>query len=449
MEQLNLTTSSGIRDAVWNLTEIDQHAISNFLGWKRDLAHRDRSEAPNRPEMCENQFPFGHLKNGDVLTVDMSNPDPAQQPVRHFSHELEIIHGLALAPDFFSFVTVFSRLGCAGTEWASWMGFGEGVKSDTFTLSTETEGAKSWLAWLKKDTATPEADDPPVAIIEKTSSDRALLDAARANSIAGVTAALASGAKIDCVPNDKWVQDTGAWTREFSTAVTYATLHDNIPLLEQLVKRGAVLNTRRLPLGDAVEKSSLATVQWLIAHGARPNGWKHQRFWPLHLLVTRRGRSSGERAAQIKAMTDLGLSKADAEKAVPGAITADGYRAMLEALLKAGAAPDAPWDNGITMLMEGGIETARLLLKYGASIDARDVHGRNAMHGAQSVEKVKTARGAWRRCQRAYGAAGRGHGFHFQDAAALQAHARSPRQSRSGPRPARSRRRSEAPGWFW
>ena len=62
---------------------------------------------------------------------------------------------------------------------------------------------------------------------------------------------------------------------------------------------------------------------------------------------------------------------------------------MLEALLKAGAAPDAPWDNGITMLMEGGVETARLLLKYGASVDARDVHGRNAMHWAQSVEKIK------------------------------------------------------------
>lgn len=399
LEREDMPYGSGIRDAIWDLAVIDEHAIPNFLGWKRDLAQRDRSEAPNRPEMWENQFPFGHLPNGDILTIDTSKPEPTRQPVRYFSHDLEMIHGLALAPDFYSFVTVYAKLGCAGSEWASWMRFGKGInddRDDTFYLSTETNGAKAWLAWLAKDSKVAEPDEPPVTIVEKSPADRALLEAARANSLAAVTAALAGGANIDCVPNDEWVQDTGAWPQEFSTALTYATLHDNIPLLDHLVKRGAIVNTRRLPLGDAVEKSSLATVQWLIANGAQPNGWKHQRFWPLHLLVTRRGKPPGERAAQIKAMTDLGISRADAEKTVPGAITVDDYRVMLEALLTAGADPDAPWDNGITMLMEGGIETAQLLLKYGARIDARDVHGRNAMHWAQSVEKIKllAARGA-------------------------------------------------------
>ena len=265
LEREDMPYGSGIRNAVWDLAVIDQHAIPNFLGWKAGLAKRDRSEAPNTPEMWEKQFPFGHLPNGDILTIDMSKPEPARQPVRYFSHDLEMIHGLALAPDFYSFVSVYAKLGCAGSEWASWMRFGTGIKDDTFTLSAETDGAKAWLAWLSKDHVKTEPDDPPVALVEKTAADRALLDAARANSLNGVTAALARGAQIDCVPGSEWVQETGAWPQEFSTAVTYATLHDNIPLLEQLIKHGATLNTRRLPLGDAVEKSSLATVQWLIA----------------------------------------------------------------------------------------------------------------------------------------------------------------------------------------
>ena len=388
LEREDMPYGSGIRNAVWDLAVIDQHAIPNFLGWKRDLAERDRSEAPNTPQMWENQFPFGHLPNGDILTIDMSKPDPKQQPVRYFSHDLEMIHGLALAPDFYSFVSVYAKLGCAGSEWASWMRFGTGVKDDTFFLSSDTVGAKAWHAWLQKDPTATEPDEPPVALVEQSAADRALLDAARANSLNGVTAALARGAQIDCVPGSEWVQETGEWPQEFSTAVTYATLHDNIPLLELLVKRGATLNTRRLPLGDAVEKSSLATVQWLIAHGARPNGWKHQRFWPLHLLVTRRGRSAGERTAQIKAMTDLGISRADAEKAVPGAITTDDYRAMLEALLKAGAAPDAPWDNGITMLMFGDVVTGKALLAHGANVHARDANGWTVLHWARTSEKV-------------------------------------------------------------
>lgn len=390
LERENMPFSGGIRDAIWNLSHIDTYAIDNFLGWKRNLAHRDRSEAPNSPELWENQFPFAVLPNGDMLTIDMSNKEPSRQPVRYFSHDLEMIHGLALAPNFYSFVSVYAKLGCAGAEWFNWLSFGiVNEAAGEFHLSTETDGAKAWLAWLDKTPSGSEVDEPPLTIVETTSADRALLDAARANSLEGVTTALATGAKIDCVPSGDWVQDKGEWLQEFSTAITYATLRDNIPVLEQLVKRGATINTRRLPLGDAVEKSTLATVEWLIAHGARPNGWKHQRFWPLHLLVTRRGIVPGDRDAQIKSMTELGISKADAEKVVPGAISPEDYRAMLDVLLKAGADPDAAWDNGITMLMYGGIDTARLLLKYGARVDARDVHGRSPLHWAQSVEKIK------------------------------------------------------------
>ncbi|MFV0475605.1 MAG: hypothetical protein ACK5MQ_15570, partial [Pikeienuella sp.] len=104
MERLYFPTSSANRSAIWDLAHIEHDAIPNFLGWKRLLADRDRSEAPNSPEMWENQFPFYALVNGDMLTIDMSAPEGAQ-PVRYFSHELEMLHGQALAPDFFTFIS--------------------------------------------------------------------------------------------------------------------------------------------------------------------------------------------------------------------------------------------------------------------------------------------------------------------------------------------------------
>ena len=51
------------------------------------------------------------------------------------------------------------------------------------------------------------------------------------------------------------------------------------------------------------------------------------------------------------------------------------YLAMLEALLAAGANPNAIWDNGMTMLRWGDPDTARVLLQYGAGVRHRDAHG--------------------------------------------------------------------------
>lgn len=104
---------------VWDLGHIEHHALPGFSGWKDTRAHRDISEVPNSPQMRETQFAFCTLANGDMLTIDMSAPDPACQPVRYISHDLEMLHGRALAPDFLSFVTVITKLGHAGGEWHS------------------------------------------------------------------------------------------------------------------------------------------------------------------------------------------------------------------------------------------------------------------------------------------------------------------------------------------
>ncbi len=139
LERQELPTSSLQHRTLWSIRHITEHAIPNFLGWKAQLADVDLSEAPNRRELWEHQFPLYSLANGDMLTIDMARAEPTEQPVRYFSHELEMLHGMALAPDLLSFITEMSRLGFAGTEWASWMRFGR-ADGDDYHLRADSPG---------------------------------------------------------------------------------------------------------------------------------------------------------------------------------------------------------------------------------------------------------------------------------------------------------------------
>lgn len=391
MERQNLPNMSANRDAVWDLAHIYEHAIPNFFGWKRDLANRDVSEAPNTPEMWEHQFPFYDLVNGDMLTIDTRKPD-GPHPVRYFSHELEMIHGLALAPDVFTFMTEMAKLGCAGTEWASWMRFSEGQKDDTFYLRASSEGGKAWRAWLESDPANPLEDAPPPGIVETTPADRALLVAARGNSRSGVKAALLAAAKPDCIFNQDWQMENMTWDENNCTAVTYAARNDNIAMLEHLLKSGAILNTRRLPLGDAVYLSSPQTIDWLIAHGARVNRWKDDRYAPLQTLIWRRGEIAGlskdEYRAKLK-QDAWPLDEGERERMVSRHLSVPDYLKVAESLLRAGADVDAPGENGSSVLMTGDDDVAPLLLKYGASVHTRDDHGWTPLHWARTPKKAR------------------------------------------------------------
>ncbi len=135
---------------IWDLADIRDQVIASFLSWKEYLAHETDSEEPNTPEMWENQFPLAVLMNGDFLTIDVSNAD-GPQPVRYFSHELEGLHGRALAPDFFTFVTVLSQLGWAGMTHDDWFDLVAPEDGDKAYLSLDAEGSREWLAFLAED----------------------------------------------------------------------------------------------------------------------------------------------------------------------------------------------------------------------------------------------------------------------------------------------------------
>lgn len=381
----------GLRGRVWDLDTIDRYAIPNFVNWRRHMARRDISEAPNRPEMWENQFPIAELLNGDALTIDISQPD-GPHPVRYFSHELEGMHYHTLAPDFFSFITAYSALGCAGGEQNDWFRFVAGEVPSSRFLDVSGEGAETWLAWLAADPNLVGPDEPPPSVVERTPADRALLDAARSNSAPAVTAALARGARPNVIYNVDWHIDKGGWNRQFCTPLNYAARFDDIALMERLVKSGATINTRRSILADAIVFSTRPTIEWLITHGARLNGWKEQREWPLHALINWHG--DPDKIERIRASTqDLfrqnGLHLPDLDLDQPKSIDKMEYLERLELLLRSGANPDARWDNGITMLMWGGVRTAERLLAYGADVNARDHHGQTALHWAQTPEKAR------------------------------------------------------------
>jgi hypothetical protein len=145
-----LPAGSTMQRHIWDLAYIREEVIASFLGWKEYLAHETEAEEPNTPEMWENQFPITILGNGDLLTIDVSNPD-GPQPVRYFSHELEGLHGRALAPDFFTFVTVLSRLGWAGSTHDDWFDFVAPEDGDRTYLSLDAEGSREWLAFLAEE----------------------------------------------------------------------------------------------------------------------------------------------------------------------------------------------------------------------------------------------------------------------------------------------------------
>ena len=172
---------------------------------------------------------------------------------------------------------------------------------------------------------------------------------------------------------------------------------------------GAGLNTRRLAVAEAISNGSLSTLEWLIANGGRVNGWESERYWPLHLLITRRSRFVAASREQLekrlreenKGFWDgegmdseiRAILAEQTEKTIASDLAAyisrEDYLAMLEKLLHAGADPDARWDNGTTMLMWADPDVARILIRHGADPNARTPGGQTPLHYTSSADTAR------------------------------------------------------------
>ena len=402
MERRDFPTGSFNRGFAWDLDQIEEHAIPNFMATKSVLAGVDDASAPNTPEMWERQFPVFWPVNADFLTIDMREPG-GPHPVRYFSHELDMLHGQALAPDFVTFVTEMARLGQAGTEWASFMRFGE-WDGDRYYLRAVSPGGREWREWLETDPMLVERDEPPPVILGETAAERSLLESAIVGDTPAAMAALVAGARPDVVWNPEWPGDGPSSDDEFATAVTFAVRRNDTDLVERLVAQGASLDTRHTAVSEAVLRGSPETLAWLCRKGARVDGWKDERHWPIHLLLTSRERSVAPSPAELEARL---LKEADGlwsgegmdpelvaamresmeepiRKDIDAFLTPRQQAAMLETLLENGAAPDAPWDNGITMLMWGGPTTTPVLLRHGADPNHLSPDGQRPLHFTRS-----------------------------------------------------------------
>lgn len=371
LDGLDLPTSGGLRDALWDLAHIDGRALGAFESLKRELAHETDAEQPNAPEMWDGQFAFASLDNGDLLTIDASRPG-GPQPVRYFSSDLEGLHGRILADDFHGFVTAYVALGCAGTDQDDWFRFVQD-RDGRAVLDPGGPGGRRWRAWLARDPDARGPDEPPPAVKAVSRSDFALLDAAAAGSRWGIEAALASGASPDCVEGDQ-PNHKGTYDITFDTALILSLRRGDLSAVDVLLAAGATLDTRRLSVGEAATSGTVDSLRWLLARGARANGWAGDRLWPLQLLLNRSAAQHPGEHWDVLPMLDALL----AGGADPNIRTADGGTALMRAaegptrvLLEHGADPKLYDDDGDTPLhLAGTAEKVRLLAAHGADVDA-------------------------------------------------------------------------------
>jgi ankyrin repeat protein len=363
LKGMDLPTSGGLgsHHNLWSLAHIDRYAVPSFKRLRDHLANAGDGEEPNAPEMWDNQFPFAAVGEGDALTIDMSQPN-GPQPVRYFSSEREGLHHRVIAPDFFSFITAYARLGCAGRDHDDWFRFVVKDDGDLRYLDPDSQGGRRWLAWLARDAHQREPDEPPEPVPAKTRSDFNLLDAAHDGSGFGIEAALAAGAVPDCVDGDL-PNRHGIYDVTYETALVLAVRRGDLASAERLLNAGASIDTRLLSLSEAIRFGTIEMVQWLLPRGARVNRWNGDRYGPLHvLLVQPPDKRPGGKASIMP---------------------------MLEALLKAGADPNARFDGERTLLMWCGPEAIKVLLEHGADPTLADHSGKTALHVARSVEAIK------------------------------------------------------------
>ncbi|MFP7675513.1 ankyrin repeat domain-containing protein [Marivita sp. S0852] len=389
--------SMGFR-TLWDIDEMAEQAGPGIVALRDWIAEDALADVADGPDSGIGHFGVWSLPNGDLVTLDAAPHEGKRHPVRYMSHEIDMLHGHALAPDLFAFIDEMSKLGHAGTEWANWMAFGDPNEGEyTFTLRADSESGRKWLAWVRSDPDKRRPDTPPQVVVESGEADREMLLAAREGRFDRVLAAIERGASPDATWSSEGLRELAIWSEEFWTPLAYAVDRNDRKALAALLDAGATLDTRITPVSVAVAKAGVKTLRALIEAGARVDRWPGQRYPPVYDLVNMRIRTVAEtRKAYLDRLRSEGgwkfLPPAEAEAhyadSARAQITPADYYAMLDVLIAAGADLNQRGDNGKTALFWAEPESARRLLDGGADPNMRDAHGSTALHFARCAEKV-------------------------------------------------------------
>jgi len=362
----------------WNAQQLEEENLHEaMLEWvacqNEDLQDvEDAAFLQAHTALWQAHFPFAVMPNGDLLTIDTRNPDPQRQPVRYWFHDLDgdSTDGALMAPNFFSFISGWTALGCVGSEYWTWAPL---MRNGAFEVQGEL--AREWFAWLVQDVnAVPAAERRPKRVAARTQADHALLLAAQAGNLAAVREALAQGAHPDAEDmEDVLHPNMYAGFSKGDTALVLAARHNRLDMVQALLDGGASLATYDLPLarlmGHAGQPgyASAQTLHWLIGRGARIDPWPGESGnSALHNLIDNQN-----------------------------ALGAQNYLMLLDALLDAGCNPDVfqeerreyvVWHT--TALMRTGVPSQKRLLAAGANPHLRDRNGMTAMHHIRWPQQV-------------------------------------------------------------
>ncbi len=178
----------------------------------------------------------------------------------------------------------------------------------------------------------------------------------------------------------RWLIDHGAdvnlaWGEAGEAPLHVAARRWDVPLVEALVNAGAAIDRRRADGATPYTVAALAgnneVARWLIAHGAVDDLTPKQKF----LATCARGdRAAAEAMVSADPPLRSGLTPADHLLLQRPAESGDAR--VLEAMLACGFDPAAADKDGVTPLhraaMAGQVEATRVLIAYGAPINALD-----------------------------------------------------------------------------
>jgi hypothetical protein len=120
---------------LWDFDKLEE-VYKDYIGWITDC-YNDPTDSYGKHYY--NKVPFISVLNGDLIAFDTNGQ------VVYLSHDDGPLHGEKLADNFIEFITLWSNLGCVGTESEQFAVF---YDKDNEKLMSDGPKIDRWKKWL-------------------------------------------------------------------------------------------------------------------------------------------------------------------------------------------------------------------------------------------------------------------------------------------------------------